>query len=86
MSAEKKFIAHDNTKIGFGKLKGQPHSVLKLPENSNYLSWIVNQEDFFFVGTQAYAEKIYYESDKKMDGNPVPACYSDEKEDRKSVV
>ena len=44
---ENKFIIHENTKIGFGKLKGQPHSVFFLKENERYKTWIINQGDEF---------------------------------------
>ena len=40
---ENKFTVNENTKIGFGKLKGQPHSVLFQKHNENYKRWIVNQ-------------------------------------------
>ena len=35
------------TKIGWGKLKGLPHSEFLKKENANYTRWVVNQGDEF---------------------------------------
>lgn len=37
------FVVNDKTPIGFGKLKGKPHSILLEPAWSSYSKWICNQ-------------------------------------------
>ena len=52
---ERSFVAKDTTKIGFGKLKGQPHSDLLLMKNEGYRAWILDQgPNFKFYGTYNY--------------------------------
>ena len=54
---ETPFICYDKTPIIFGKLKGQPHSVLQNPENLNYCKWILSLEDDFGKATKEYIMK-----------------------------
>lgn len=54
------FVVYDETKIPFGKLKGQPHIELLKPENANYRTWILNQAKngkFYYRSTVKYIEK-----------------------------
>lgn len=44
---EEEFIINENTKIGFGKLKGKSHSALLQKENERYKNWIVSQGELF---------------------------------------
>ena len=55
MIEQKKFIIHENTKIGFGKLKGRPHGDFLLKENERYKTWIINQgEEFRYADTRQW--------------------------------
>lgn len=59
-SQKKTFFVYDDTKIPFGKLKGQPHVELLKPENANYRNWILNQSKngkFYYRSTVKYIEK-----------------------------
>ena len=54
-SSTEMFICYDHTKIGFGKLRGQPHSDLMLPENMNYRHWIIRSDTTFkYISTRDY--------------------------------
>ena len=44
---KKEFQVHGHTRIGWGKLKGQPHSAFLEPTNKSYARWVVNQGDEF---------------------------------------
>jgi hypothetical protein len=49
------FTIHSNTCIGFGKLKGLPHSTLLLPEHLEYSRWILSQgEEFRYNDTRQW--------------------------------
>jgi len=50
-----KFIITDNSKVGFGKYKGQPHSALNA--DVNYKKWLLAQKDFKFNDTRNYIIK-----------------------------
>lgn len=44
-----------HTPIGFGKLKGQPHSALLLKENNKYAKWVVDQgPEFRYNSTRSW--------------------------------
>ena len=51
------FVISDNTRIPFGKLKGQPHKVFKKIKHRKYCEWILDQKDFYFNKTQDYIEE-----------------------------
>jgi hypothetical protein len=54
------FEVHDNTPIGFGKLKGKPHSILQNPEWKSYCGWMMNQSnnpDWRFTSTTDYIDQ-----------------------------
>lgn len=49
------FVCYDDTLIGWGKLKGKPHSILKQEEWGDYARWCVDQgESFKCKSTQSY--------------------------------
>jgi len=54
---KKEFVVTDNTRIPFGKLKGQPHKVFKKIKHRKYCEWILDQKDFYFDKTQDYIEE-----------------------------
>jgi hypothetical protein len=43
----KEYTVSGNTLIGWGKLKGKPHSAFLQRENENYKNWVLNQGDEF---------------------------------------
>lgn len=43
----KEYTVSGNTLIGWGKLKGKPHSSFLQRENENYKNWVLNQGDEF---------------------------------------
>lgn len=44
---QKSFTVNGNTLIGWGKLKGKPHSSFLKKENENYKNWVLNQGSEF---------------------------------------
>ena len=57
---KKNFVVKDNTKIGFGKFRGEAHEVLLAKENAGYARWIHQQEDFRYKATQKYVNDNLY--------------------------
>jgi hypothetical protein len=45
------FKIHPASPVGFGKLKGKPHSDLLKPDNTEYAKWIINQTELFRYNT-----------------------------------
>lgn len=57
---ETPFVVSDNSPIGFGKLRGKKHSILKEKEWRSYCGWIMNQSknaDWRYTGTSVYIEQ-----------------------------
>lgn len=52
------FKVTDETPIGFGKLRGKPHSTLLQPEWNDYCVWLIDQSDkpsdFRYQSTRKY--------------------------------
>ena len=49
------FVVNSASPIGFGKLKGKPHSAFLLTDNKKYSQWIIDQgEDFRYKATREY--------------------------------
>lgn len=42
-----KFIISENTRVGWGKLRGQNHSAFLKPKNRSYAQWVIDQGDGF---------------------------------------
>ena len=42
-----KFAVSANTKVGWGKLKGQPHSAFLAAKNRAYAQWVIDQGEAF---------------------------------------
>ena len=52
------FLVHNKTPVGFGKLKGKPHSDFLLPSNARYRQWVIDQgSEFRYKDTRNYILK-----------------------------
>jgi hypothetical protein len=52
---KKDFVIHAKTPIGWGKLKGKPHSAYLDSRNSSYATWIIDQgPDFRYADSRAF--------------------------------
>ena len=59
------YVVNSASPIGFGKLKGKPHSALLLSDNEKYSKWIIDQgEEFRYKATRDY---ILENMDKAID-------------------
>lgn len=54
---DKPYECDHNSKIFFGKFKGQKHEVLKEEQNRAYCDWILSTEEDFAQPTKAYIKK-----------------------------